>query len=280
MEHAVELMVHTYLDQVTKGKTKMKEESIRGILSHLDLALHKQFTSRSSDFRVRASNIGRAPCQLWYQKNKPEAAAPRGTNWIIRMLIGDITEAVFKAILTEAGVAYKNSKRVKTEIGGETISGEFDLVVDGKVDDIKSASPWSYKNKWIDGKTVSENDSFGYIGQLTVYAKALGVKPGGWWVINHNSGEFKYIKYESDTEEVIKDLEQTLTVLDNNIFERCFEPVKETFRKKDTGNYVLNTECKFCDFKEDCWKGHLSQEPSRVSKAKEPALVWYVDSYA
>ena len=40
-------------------------------------------------------------------KNKPEKAVPPGTNFLLRMLIGDITEAVFKGVLTEAGVNYK-----------------------------------------------------------------------------------------------------------------------------------------------------------------------------
>ena len=39
-------------------------------------------------------------------KNKPEKAVPFGTNFLLRMLIGDITEAVFKGVLNEAGVKY------------------------------------------------------------------------------------------------------------------------------------------------------------------------------
>ena len=31
---------------------------------------------------------------------------------------------------------------------GQEIKGEYDMEMDGKIDDVKSASPWSYKNKF------------------------------------------------------------------------------------------------------------------------------------
>ena len=72
--------------------------------------IEKQFEDKGNrKFRLRASNIGRATCQLWFMKNKPEKAVARGTNFLLRMLIGDITEAVFKGVLTEAGVNYGES---------------------------------------------------------------------------------------------------------------------------------------------------------------------------
>ena len=212
MEHPVELIVHNYFTKVLDGSTGMSNETKNKIVKHVEQAIDKQFDDKNNrKFRLRASNIGRATCQLWFMKNKPEKAVARGTNFLLRMLIGDITEAVFKGVLTEAGVNYGEPERVQVDIAGETISGEYDLIVDNKVDDIKSASPWSYRNKWTGGDNVEKNDSFGYIGQLAIYAKGKGVEAGGWWVINHSSGEFKYVKYTSDTDKVIKNLENTVT---------------------------------------------------------------------
>jgi hypothetical protein len=278
MEHSAELKVHSYLSDVRTGKASMSDETIKGIVQHVEEAVHKQFQStRTQKFRLRASNIGKADCQLWFQKNKPEAAVPPASHFLLRMMIGDITEAVFKGVLKEAGVSFKEPEKVKTEIGGETISGEYDLILDDKVDDIKSASPWSYRNKWLDGKHVEENDSFGYVGQLTVYAKATDTEPGGWWVINHSSGEFKYIPYMSDPVKVVQKLAKTVQSLKKNVFARCFKPIKEMFRGTATGNYILGTECKFCSFKHACWGKQLTEEPSRVSSAKTKPTVFYID---
>ena len=52
------------------------------------------------------------------------------------------------------------------------------------VDDIKSASDWSYKNKFDSFESLAKGDSFGYVGQLVGYAKASGKNIGGWWVVN------------------------------------------------------------------------------------------------
>ena len=276
MEHSAELLVHSYLENVRHGAATMSEENVQGIVKHVEEAVRKQFKKREGEFRLRASNVGKAACQLWFQKNKPEEAVPPSSHFLIRMMIGDITEAVFKGVLKEAGATFEEPEKIETEIAGEKIAGEYDLILDNKVDDIKSTSPWSYKNKWIDGYCIEKSDPFGYVGQLTIYAKGKGVEPGGWWVINHSSGEFKYIKYTSDPIKVEKALEKTVTSIKNNEFKRCFEPVKETFYGKDTGRYVLGTECKFCSFRYACWGDSLNEEESRVSKAKVKPIVSYL----
>ena len=279
MEHPVELLVHSYLSSVRKGAATMSEENIKGIVKHVEQAVRRQFKKRedTKDFRLRASNIGKATCQLWFQKNKPEAAVPPPSHFLLRMMIGDITEAVFKGILKEAGATFEKPEKIETTLAGEKISGDYDLVLDNQVDDIKSTSPWSYKNKWIDGETLENSDPFGYVGQLAIYATGKKVKPGGWWVINNSSGEFKYVKYTSDTNTVLEKLTKTVEVLKDNTFKRCYKPVKETFYKRETGAYVLGTECRFCNFRYSCWGDSLTEETSRVSKAKTKPLVYYID---
>lgn len=277
MEHSAELLVHSYIESCKDIPKSMSETTIQSVVEHVKDSLGKQFNSKISNekFRLRASNIGKAPCQLWFQKNNPEAALPLPSHFLMRMLIGDITEAVFKGVLKEAGVVFEQPEKVEVDIAGEKIQGEYDLIIDGRVDDIKSASPWSYKNKWIDGDTVESSDPFGYVGQLTIYAKGKGVQPGGWWVVNHSTGEFKYIKYTSNPDEVTKRLENTVEFL-KGPFKRCYSPVKETFYNQETGRYVLASECKFCSFKYTCWGDRLKEEPSKVSKAKIKPLVSYV----
>ena len=277
MQHPAELKVHQYLSNIQSNDTVLSDEIIEQITNDVREALKKQFSKRDDKFRLRMSNIGRDYCKLWYDKNEPGNAIPRSTNFIINMMIGDIVEAIFKGLLVQSGVKFSNGEDVSMDLGaGVTINGTPDLIMDGKVDDIKSASPWSYTNKFKDFATLAESDSFGYVAQLGGYAKAAGVKPGGWWVINKGTGEFKYVSAgDIDTEEVAENTRALAARLAENKFERCYEPIEETYRKKPTGNLILGKECGWCDYRYKCWPG-LQEMPSLVSQAEMKPMVAYV----
>lgn len=280
MNHPAELAVHQFFETVSKrrGEAVMSEETIEQVVNDVREALTKQFGNKAANnrFKIRMSNVGKAPCQLWFEKNKPEEALPLPTTFVMNMMIGDIVEAVFKGVLKEAGVDYKDSEHVTLQLSdGSEISGTYDLVIDGKVDDVKSASNWSYKNKFASYETLEESDPFGYIGQLAGYAKAANLEAGGWWVINKATGEFKYVPSNIDIESKISHIEDTVQKVTSNTFERCYEAEDETFRSKPTGNKVLCKECSFCSYRFSCWDG-LKEIPSLVSQAKEPKIVSYV----
>jgi len=278
MHHPAELAIHQYMENATQGKSTMSESTIKQVGLDVMTALQKQFgkgTGRG-DFRLRMSNVGRPTCQLWYEKNKPEVGVPLPTTFVMNMMLGDIVEAVFKGIMKEAGVKYEDTDKVTLEVGGHSINGSYDIVVDDAVDDIKSASDWSYKNKFMSYDTLAEKDGFGYIGQLAGYAKASGKRAGGWWVVNKANGQFKYVPATGiDIDAEIAKIEDTVNKVEENKFERCFEHVPETFRGKPTGNMVLNDGCKFCPYRFDCWD-NLTERDAVMSKAKTPPRVAYI----
>src|SRR6056300_2101442 len=221
MNHPAELALHQYMEKAVKGESTMSEATIKQVATDVTDALQRQFGggNKRDDFRIRMSNVGRPTCQLWYDKNKPEVAIPMPTNFLMNMMIGDIVEAVFKGVLTEAGVDFSDGFKSTLTAGRHKIDGTHDLIMDKKVDDIKSASPWSFKNKFKDYATLKEHDSFGYIGQLAGYAKALGVDPGGWWVINKANGEFKYISawdMKVEVDDVIDSVKEKADRLESN----------------------------------------------------------------
>jgi len=279
MEHAAELPIELFLKDAVNGKASMSEEIIQRVASDVAAGLNKQFNSGPRDaFRLRMSNIGRPKCQLWFEKNNPVDKIPPPPHFIMNMLIGDIVEAVFKGILRASGVKFEDAAYVKLNLpDGTVIHGEYDLVLDGRVDDIKSASPYSYQNKFKDAETLRANDSFGYMSQLVGYATAADKKLGGWWVVNKQNGEFKYINAEqiSMEEEMDKIVENVNYINQDEPFERCFEPVKETYYKKESGNTKLCMECTFCGHKKKCWP-ELKTQASLVSKAKTAGLVDYI----
>lgn len=277
MHHPAEMMIHQYLENAVSGKSAMSQETIEQVAIDIKDALNRQFnTKRDEKFRLRMSNIGRPSCQLWFEKNKPETALPKPTTFIMNMMIGDIVEAVFKALLKEANVKFENSKDVTLEIDDETtISGSYDLVMNDSVDDIKSASDWSYKYKFDSYESLHSGDSFGYVGQLAGYAQASNKKAGGWWVVNKANGQFKYVPANIDMEKELEKIKKNIKAVESDKLVRCFEPEPETFRGKPTGNMVLNKNCTFCSYRQSCWET-LRELPAQMSQAKEPKMVQYV----
>ena len=279
MNHPAELALHQYMENAVKGKSSMADDTIKQVASDVADALKRQFGggNKRDKFGLRMSNVGRPTCQLWYDKNKPEAAIPLPTTFVMNMMLGDIVEAVFKAILKEAGVKYEDTDKVSLDLGDDSVSGSYDLIIDGAVDDIKSASDWSYRNKFESYDSLASGDSFGYVAQLAGYAKASGKKAGGWWVVNKANGSFKYVPATGlDIDKEISHIKKTVETVKENKFEKCFQPVPEKFRGKETGNTVLNTGCKFCSYRFDCWPS-LVERPAVKSQAKNPPTVAYVE---
>ena len=278
MKHPSEIALHQYLDDATNGKSSMSAKTIAGIKKDIGEALKRQFGSRTKrrKFQLRMSNVGRPSCQLWFEKNMPEKSDPLPTTFVMNMMLGDIVEAVFKGLMKEAKIKFEDSDKVYLNVADEKVSGTYDLVLDDAVDDIKSASDWSYRNKFESFDTLSSDDAFGYVGQLAGYAKALGKKAGGWWVVNKANGSFKYVPAENiDVDNEVKKLEENVKVVKSNVFKRCYESEEETFRGKPTGNRVLSKTCSFCRYKHSCWE-NLQELPSLLSKAKDPKIVSYV----
>jgi len=256
----------------------MSDATINQVATDIKDALKRQFGggNKRGDFRIRMSNVGRPTCQLWYEKNKPEVALPFPTTFIMNMMLGDIVEAVFKGVLKEAGVRYEDSETVHLDIGDDSIRGSYDIVINDAVDDIKSASDWSYRNKFESYDTLASGDGFGYVGQLAGYAKASGKKVGGWWVVNKANGSFKYVPATGlDLDKEIKKIEKTVATVKENKFERCFQPVPEKFRGTETGNKVLNDGCRFCNYRFNCWPT-LTELPAVKSQAKNPPIISYI----
>jgi hypothetical protein len=280
MHHHAELAVYSFLQKAMKGESDMAEEIREQVAQDVKAALEKQFSGPSRDeFKLRMSNIGRPKCQLWFEKNDSEDKTPLPPHFLMNMIIGDIVEAVFKGLLRAAGISFTDNEKVTLKLeDGTEINGEFDMVLDDAVDDVKSASPWSYQNKFASSAALADGDSFGYIAQLVGYSRAAGKRMGGWWVVNKANGEFKYVPAEDvDEATVLSEIQDTVSYINNDEpFQRCFEPVSETHYRKPTGNKKLGIGCSFCSYKHKCWPG-LKTIPAVMSTAKNPPMVDYVE---
>tara|TARA_A100001515_G_scaffold70129_1_gene55716 strand:+ start:139 stop:999 length:861 start_codon:yes stop_codon:yes gene_type:complete len=277
MNHPAEVAIHTFLQNVMLGKASMDKDILNLISKDVEEALGRQFSGEKRKFKLRMSNIGRKKCQLWFEKNHPDEKISDSPYFLINMILGDIIEAVFKGLLRAADVPFGDSEQVSLPLEGGHVDGTYDLVLNGKVDDVKSASPWAYENKFTDFETLQSKDSFGYVSQLVGYSKAKGVPVGGWWVVNKANGNFKYISASGvNAEEELKKIQDTVDYIKNDEpFERCYEPVAETYYGKPSGNMKLGIECSLCSYREKCWDS-LQVLPSKVSKSATPPLINYV----
>ena len=278
MNHPAELAIHSFLQNVMLGTASMNKATINRVAKDVKDALGRQFSGRGKkDFKLRMSNIGRKKCQLWFDKNEPENKIAESPFFIINMILGDIVEAVFKGLLSASDVKFGDSEQVTLQIEDDKIDGTYDLVINGKVDDVKSSSPWSYENKFKDFETLQGKDSFGYVSQLVGYAKAKGVPVGGWWVVNKANGNFKYVSANGvDVDSELKKIKETIDYINNDEpFERCYEPVEETYYGKPSGNLKLGIECSLCSYRDKCWDD-LKVLPSMVSRSATPPLINYV----
>jgi hypothetical protein len=203
----------------------------------------------------------------------------------MRNLFGDIIEQMAIIVMKAAGVEIEaEQKKIKYNINkGTNISGALDVEIGGKVWDIKSASPWSFTNKFGENgsfHTVATDDVFGYTTQGYVYAEGADKPFGGWIVINKSTGEWTLTETpmadDEYKEKALDTVKKNASALKRNKkFERCYEDEEEYFRKQKTGNRVLNNTCSFCPYKFPCWGENLQLLPQQQSQGKNPKWVWY-----
>jgi hypothetical protein len=276
-----EVKVRSLLQKIGAGELPpVSDELIEEAGEQFKKSLRKQFTeSRKGDFTLRMSNLGRPTCQLWFQKHYPDMAEDKSYDFVMRMLIGDAVEVLSLFAMKLAGVPVESvSGKVSMELDGDTINGEYDVIIDGKVWDVKSASPYSYQNKFKDFTSICNDDPFGYVSQGFAYSKATGVPFGGWIVVNKSTGEIKFVEAQNEptTIETVeaKMVDTKRIIASDKPLERCFEDVEETYRKQPTGNRHLSHTCSYCDYKYKCWD-NLQFKPSTSSTAKTKPWKYY-----
>ena len=279
------LQVQQYLDSVSKEPVKLDKQLLQEFGEACKNALLKQFEEeRRDNFEPRMSNIGRPLCQL---QMEAKGIKGEGQPYNVRMrnTFGDLIEALSIFVMKSAGIKLKNEqKKVEYKFDGGAIEGRQDVEIDGKVWDIKSASPYSFDKKFGEAGGFSEvarEDSFGYVSQGFLYGESQKKKFGGWIVINKSTGEWAVCETPAEHEEYKK---AALDSAKNNFkaltkgkpFKRCYDDIAETFRSKPTGNRVLGFVCSYCPYKLPCWgRDKLQLLPQQQSKGKNPKWVWY-----
>ena len=275
--------VQSFLDRACEKQVSISDKLIDEFGEACKTAIKKQFTDkRPNKFKLRASNVGRPLCQLQMEKNGAKGES-QPYNAKMRNLFGDLIEAAAVLVLKSSGVEVTNEqKSVRYNVSdGTHIDGTFDVEIDNKIWDIKSASPFAFEHKFKNGfSAIAKSDTFGYVSQGYVYSEAVKKKFGGWIAINKSTGEWTVTETpladDTHRNKAIKTVKDNVKAIKKNLsFKRCFTDVEETYRRKPTGNRVLGFECSYCPYKKECWGDKIQHLPQQASQGLNPKWVWY-----
>jgi len=282
-------LIENFLYDAVGGKVKLPPTVIEEFKEACGKALEKQFNEKI-DWRMRMSGLGKPLCQQQLEKKGIKGEIQYNT--IIKFLMGDLLEAVAIAVMRGAKINIeKTQSPVTLKLGDTNLGGTYDIKIDGKVWDIKSASPSSFMSKFGEYGSynkIKEDDPFGYVMQGHLYGEGENAPFGGWIAINKVTGEFAVCKapdnQEKDRKEVLEKAVRTIKHLNSKKkFKKLFKALPETYLAKsgtykgqrlETGNTILETICGFCQFRKHCWpKAQLHEKVT--SRAKSKPLVWY-----
>ena len=212
------------------------------IKQHLKTFLYE--TPRANK-NLRLSVIGRPDRQLWYDINEPNEK-PLSSSLRIKFLYGYLLEELLILLSSVAGHEVTHQQKEVTVAG---IKGHRDCMIDNFLIDCKSAS-WRAFQKFKNN-TLSEDDPFGYIAQMSAYAEANNVEEGGFLVIDKLSGEICLSKVNSlemiNAKKRITHLKKIIK--HKTAPSKCFDDLPEG----KSGNRKLDVRCIFCSHKSKCW---------------------------
>jgi len=229
----------------TKAVEKAAEDFAHKVKQHV---LDRVYTERSKKQKnnLRLSQVGKPARQVWYDiKGHHHEGEPSGPLQI-KFLYGNILEEllVFLSVLSGHKVVEKQKK-----VTLEGVVGHKDCRIDGMTVDIKSASSHAFKK--FENGTLSEDDPFGYIGQLSAYAQAEGEDEAAFLAIDKQRGTLALtFLHEMEMENAPKKISLLKNYLEyDNPPPRCYPEVPEG----SSGNRKLAIGCVFCPYKLDCW---------------------------
>ena len=209
----------------------------------------------SKEHLLRMSNIG-TTCdrELWFKVNAKDQGTPFKAPHLIKFMFGDILESFLLQLAVMAGHTVEGMQE-QVELNG--VKGHLDVIIDGCLVDVKSASTFSFK-KFQEGLTL-DNDPFGYITQNNLYLEALQNDPrlkvkdkAYWLVIDKTLGNICL----SEAPVIKKDWTKFIEVKRNTVNAKNPPPrVIPAEPDGKSGNMKLGTKCSYCAFIGKCYEG-------------------------
>ena len=246
----IETLVDDINDLFTSKDPSVSEKKVDAFIDEFATAIKghvKKFLYEipRQEGNLRLSAIGRPDRQLWYDINKPNKE-PLSSSTRIKFLYGYLLEELLILLSLVAGHKVTHQQEEVTVAG---IKGHQDCMIDDVLVDCKSAS-WRGFQKFKNN-TLSSDDPFGYIAQISAYAEANGVDRAAFLAIDKQSGEICLSPVHSLEMINAKKRVTHLKKIVNNktVPDRCYEDIPDG----KSGNRKIDIRCIFCPHKFMCW---------------------------
>jgi len=233
---------------------------------------------------LRLSSIGK-PClrQLWFGIHSPLHREPLHPSTRLKFLYGDLVETMLLELARKSGHLVEGEQ---DSISVRGVPGHRDVVIDGMLVDIKSASSPGFKK--FEGGLCREDDAFGYLTQLGSYL--LGSldddlvtfkNEAAFLVVDKVTGHLCLDRH-TFTEEDFVQLSNTISTRRKKLApgtpcpERGFEAIDQNKPNEKgwvNGNLKLGLNCSYCPFKAHCWPGLRTF----AYKGKRPIFLTHVE---
>ncbi len=218
-------------------------------------------TPRNTYGTLHASSYG-IPCgrRLWYDYNDPGKASPLTPSDLLKFHIGHVLESHAIILSIQSGhVVRDRQRRVDIQVHGTEwrLVGHMDCVIDGTTVDVKTASPYSFRKMTKEGLD-EDNDSFGYIGQLSFYDQYREGDHSGedprFLIVDKSNGHIDTHTIIPWTKEQIQATARNRSV---ELGTHSSHMVTKAYgdNENKAGNRTLPIICSFCPYKTDCWPG-------------------------
>lgn len=226
-----------------KDLDKHLKEFTEGVTETIKNLMNEKHTPKRN---LRLSAIGKPSRQLWYDKHTEHEDKKLNPSLRIKFFYGHLLEEVLILFTKLAG--HKVTAQQK-EVEIEGVKGHQDCFIDGVLVDCKSASGKSFLK--FKNNTLSIDDPFGYIPQISAYAEGNGVNEAAFLAIDKQSGEICLTKVHSvemiNAKDRVKHLKKALD--SNSPPSKCYPDVSDGM----SGNRKLAIGCVYCSHKRLCW---------------------------
>lgn len=153
----------------------LSQEHLDNMFSNLTDLLQRALveTEEEENPVIRFSKLGLGDRRIWFDHNKPkEGVEDFSGQQRLSFLFGNIIEELLLYLVKEAGYEVSDEQ---LELNCEGITGHIDAVIEGRVADAKSISPF-VSSKFSSVENLAKDDAFGYISQLFSYSDFMEKK--------------------------------------------------------------------------------------------------------
>jgi hypothetical protein len=249
----ISTLIKDIYDVIQSNERTAREVFTERLSKEISRRVERSLRRDESQTTLRLSQMGdMCPKAFWYRLYHPELAEPLPPWAKIKFTYGHILEAMVLALAKEAGHEV-TGEQDELELCG--VYGHRDCVIDGCVVDIKSCS--SRVMDKFKGKTIIQDDPFGYLTQLDGYVVASHSDPlvrdkqhGYILAIDKTLGHMVLYEHTIRKEDVIRRIEEAKRIHGSPVPPACRCGTRP---EGNSGNIGLDVRASYSAYKYQCF---------------------------